>query len=346
VQESIRIELGRDDDGRRADRVVRKALKSVPLSTIYRLFRQKCVRVGARVISGDERVKAGDIMNLLLPHDLIAERASRRIDQLPVFDEAVLARLPDQPCIVWENDQLLALHKPRGMLTHDGNTSLEAFVRHYLRDRLPPSASFIPGPLHRLDRNTSGIVMFSKSLVGAEAFTSEFSAHHIRKFYIAIVQGGIDAPIILENRLNRDQRQRRTVVSEHGDLGKLRIIPLAVKDETTLALIELFTGLTHQIRAQLSVHGHPLKGDAKYGNYERLNQDGYFLHAHTLVFPKFLDFETPRILSDPLPLDFSRHAQKIMESKSLRNACIDEARASSGVSYLDQCILKIIEDLI
>ncbi len=346
MQEPTTIELGRDDEGRRADRVVRKALKSVSLSTIYRLFRQKRIRIGARAIGADEHLKAGDILNLFLPYNLNTETISSHSEQPPAFDESVLATLPDQPRVVWENEYLAALHKPRGMLTHDGSASLEAFVRNYLHESLPPSASFIPGPLHRLDRNTSGIVMFSKSRAGAEAFSKELTAHHIRKFYIAIAHGEIENGATLEDRLRRDQHQRRTFAAEQGEFGKLRVTPLAGKEGMTLVLIELHTGLTHQIRAQLSAHGHPLKGDAKYGNNERMNPDGYFLHAHTLVLPRFLDAEMPHVLSDPLPSDFKEWALKIVESNIIHDSCFFDKRLARGAANLDECILRIIENMI
>jgi len=346
VNEPTRIALGRDDVGRRADRVVRKVLRSVPLSTIYRLFRQKRVRVGARVIGAEERLKPGDTLNLFLPSDLSVEAVTGLGDPSSGFDETTLAKLPDQPRVVWENEHLVALHKPRGMLTHDGNASLEAFVCGYLRDRVPASASFTPGPLHRLDRNTSGIIMFSKSRTGAESFSSALAAHRIRKFYIAIAQGEIEEGSTLEDKLSRDQLQRRTVAAEQGIAAKLRIAPLAANAGATLALIELFTGLTHQIRAQLSAHGHPLKGDAKYGNHERVNPDGYFLHAHTLALPPFSNFEAPLLLSDPLPSDFKEYALSLLRSSSNSNSCAVEGLASPSSESLDKCILKIIKDMI
>jgi len=88
----------------------------------------------------------------------------------------------EQPWVIWQNEHLMAVHKPRGMLVHDGDTSLDEYVRRMLVSSLPASISFVPGPLHRLDRNTSGIIMFSKSLRGADIFSTALRFHQLQNF--------------------------------------------------------------------------------------------------------------------------------------------------------------------
>ncbi len=347
VQEPTKIPLGKDDEGRRADRVVRKVLKSVPLSTVYRLFRQKRVRIGQRTVEADERIKSGDVLNLFLPESIAIDAAmDSRSERFRSFDTTLLTKLSDQPRVLWENEHLLAVHKPRGMLTHDGPSCLDAFIRNYLTGRVPFSASFNQGPLHRLDRNTSGVIMFSKSRIGAEIFSRELISHRIRKFYIVIAHGRIEDEVVLQNKLGRDQRLRRTIVDERGSTAKLRIIPLAVKEDQTLAIIELYTGLTHQIRSQLSIYGHPLTGDIKYGNNAKLNPDGYFLHAFSLAVLDFASLNMPKVLYDPLPPDFNKYAIEMLKSGFAKDKHLSmKSTVQNSISF-DESILKIIEDML
>jgi len=167
----------------------------------------------------------------------------------------------------------MAVHKPRGMLVHDGDTSLDEYVRRMLVSSLPASISFVPGPLHRLDRNTSGIIMFSKSLRGADIFSTALRFHQLQKFYCAILVGELFQFSTFSDILVRNKKQRRTTIAESGKRALLSVFPLFtahLEDQSedqsyTLALIHLHTGLSHQIRAQLSYHGWPLAADTKYG---------------------------------------------------------------------------------
>jgi 23S rRNA pseudouridine955/2504/2580 synthase len=164
-----------------------------------------------------------------------------------------------------------------------GRGSLAEAVEAAYRGRVEPSLSFTPGPLHRLDRNTSGLLVFGKTLVGAREFSRLLREGRIIKIYWAILEGVLEGEETWEDALVRENRITRIAGEGEGGAGALcRIRPLAVRGGRTLGEIRLDTGRTHQIRAQAAGRGHPLAGDSKYGAREG---GGYFLHARQLEIP-------------------------------------------------------------
>jgi 23S rRNA pseudouridine955/2504/2580 synthase len=207
---------GADDEGRRLDRILRKALPNMPLSGIHRLLRQGEVSVDGVPGKAADRIKAG--ANIRLPNPGRTQRAPGRTPA-----EAV------KTIILWESPDLLILNKPPGLIVH-GPDSLDDLVQAYLADRLPPSLSFKPGPLHRLDKPTSGILAFSKTLAGAQYFSG--SIHQLRKVYIALADGPIESPAVWNEPLLRDKTARKTFIPENPGEGRpaeTLIRPLAVE---------------------------------------------------------------------------------------------------------------------
>jgi 23S rRNA pseudouridine955/2504/2580 synthase len=194
--------------------------------------------------------------------------------------------------IIWEGAGLLALNKPTGVQVHGegrtlGQDSLDEQVRAYLAGKLPASLSFRPGPLHRLDKPTSGILVFSTSLEGARVFSDLLRAHRLKKRYLALVDGSVEEPALWEETLVRDTGRQKTLVAQDEDAGakaaKTRVFPLAAAGNYSLILLEIETGRTHQIRTQAAYHRHPLSGDGKYGGSRMTG--GLLLHALSLEFP-------------------------------------------------------------
>jgi 23S rRNA pseudouridine955/2504/2580 synthase len=260
---------GENDKGRRLDRVLRKALPDCPLPLLHRLLRQGQVLVNGKPARAQYRLDCGDTVNIPSLKD--APRAAAVVKTLP------------PPDILWQGMGLLAVNKPSALAVH-GPGSLETVVRSFLSDKLPPSLSFKSGPLHRLDKPSSGIVVFSTSLEGARLFSSLMRERKVRKTYLAIVEGAVKNGEIWEDELFRDRERKKTFVlnpdSAAGKTAITKIKPLANKDGYSLIIAEIATGRTHQIRAQSASHGHPLAGDVKYGG----GRGGFFLHAWKLEF--------------------------------------------------------------
>jgi len=254
---------GQNDKDRRLDRILRKALPCCPLPLIHRLIRQKQILVNGKPGKAQDRLKCGD--NIFIP-DL--NDVKQKIN--PQFNINKRADHNLKPLsVIWEGCGLLAVNKPAGLSVH-GKNSLDTMVRFFLEDKLPPSLSFKPGPLHRLDKPSSGIVVFSSSLEGGRLFSSLMQEHKVKKTYLAIVEGKAEKKEFWRDDLFRDKEKKKTFIeTKTNNLNNknaiTKITPLAASENHSLIKAEIETGRTHQIRAQAAFHGHPLAGDVKYG---------------------------------------------------------------------------------
>ena len=310
---SISLTAAADDGGRRLDRILRKALPDMPLSAIHRLLRKGGVLVDGKAVSANYRVLTGQIITL--PESLginlknISQRRegardcaefanSARNFASPRLCESKIQTSIITDIILFEGAGLLVLNKPAGLPVH-GRESLEDMVRSYLAPKLSPSLSFRPGPLHRLDRPSTGVIAFSTSLDGARFFSAMMRNRMIKKQYLALVKGAIEKAEIWEDELVRDERRKKTFrgrpgvainhVAKNGGAktALTRVSPLAGNSACTLILAEIETGRTHQIRAQAAGRGHPLLGDRKYGGSDFGGE--FLLHAWRLEFPENID---------------------------------------------------------
>ncbi len=265
---------GPNDDGKRIDRIIRQFIRRQSLSGIYKAFRKGLIRVNEKKASPESKISSGD--SIFIYKSLISFTETPDAPPKTGQDSNAIKQM-----IVYEDENLLALNKKRGELVHGEKGSLEEKVREYLIDKISPSLSFRPGPLHRLDRNTSGLIFFSKSIIGARSFSQELQNNNFEKFYIALLDGEINKKELWKDNLFRDTEKKTTSVSLNGGKNAItHIAPLFVSHGHTLALIKIETGRTHQIRSQASFHKHPLTGDKKYGGNPLKN--GYFLHSFTI----------------------------------------------------------------
>jgi 23S rRNA pseudouridine955/2504/2580 synthase len=313
-----------NDKGRRLDRVLRKALPGLPLSLIHRYLREGRILVDGRPRRGDFRLDEGQAIGI--PEDAKGEEPAE------IGARHLLGRLD----VIWENKDLLALNKEAGMEVHGrhcrGAESLDTLVQVYLSGAVSPSLSFKPGPLHRLDKPTSGIVVFSVSLEGAQGFSRLLREGRIHKQYLAIVEGHIAGPGLWEDLLARDREIRKTFTAKEGKPARTRYSPLArgtyQGQGFTLLSLEPETGRTHQIRVQAASHGHPLAGDTKYGGKPlpamprpRGGKDvpSFLLHAWKLEIATD-DAEgsnpLPPALEAPLPDYFAGYVKEIFGGRS------------------------------
>jgi 23S rRNA pseudouridine955/2504/2580 synthase len=308
---------GENDKGRRLDRVLRKALPDYPLPLLHRLLRQGRVLADGKPAKAQDRLDCG--VTVRIPPLKNTQKPAP-----PVSFKKKIA----SPEVIWQGSGLLAVNKPPGIAVHgpvvhdrtvhrtDGKASpysLDEMVRSFLAGKLPPSLSFKPGPLHRLDKPSSGIVVFSTNIEGAQLFSSLMRGRKVKKTYLAIVEGSIQNEEIWQDELVRDREKKKTFVSQPAatkvatakpaceKTAITKVKPLANKGNYTLVTAEIATGRTHQIRAQSAFHGHPLAGDKKYGGR---GKDGLFLHAWKLEFLEYL-------IEAPPPQAFREKAKEL-----------------------------------
>ena len=321
-----------DDDGRRLDRILRKALRNLPLSAIHRFLRQGAVLVDGKKADADYRVKSGQIIiitgidnNDLLQNsthiDTELQKTQSKIikSNLSFLSPMPLCEKKLTDIIIFEGAGLLILNKPEGVSVH-GRDSLENHVLSYLGPKLPPSLSFRPGPLHRLDKPSSGIITYSTNLEGARFFSALLRERKITKQYLVILEGVLKNDEVWQDELSRDHEKKKTFTSDEKrkfvrsigqsaqtKIALTKVTPLASNSVCTLILAEIETGRTHQIRAQAAAHGHPLLGDRKYGgkplgDIKKIDNYGFLLHAWRMEFPETTVL--PQLIEAPLPERF------------------------------------------
>jgi len=289
------LKTGPDDAGRRLDRVLRKALPDYSLSLIHRLLRQGKARLNGKPASPADRVPPEAVIQIVLPEEPLEKPLT----------EVRMAQDSSLPEILWRGAGIIVFNKPPGLATH-GEDSLDALVRAWLGGKLPPSLSFKPGPLHRLDKPTSGAIAFSETIEGARLFSRLLREHKAAKTYLAIVEGHLAGEAVWQDELIRDSYAGKTFAanraggSEGAKNALTAVKALASGGSHTLIEARIVTGRTHQIRAQAAAHGHPLAGDRKYGGH---GSNGFFLHAWKLDLGGHIA-GFPQPLIAPLPAPF------------------------------------------
>ena len=246
--------------GQRIDNYLLTALKGVPKSHIYRLLRKGQVRVNKGRIKPLYRLQAGDMVRI----------PPLRMASGPVPPNLSVEgkwRVPLEAAYLYEDEDLLVLNKPAGMAVH-GGSGLSYGLIELLRQLRPD----LPGIdlVHRLDRETSGCLLLSKSRQNLLALQQQFLAGTVNKRYLALLQGRwqrgrqlVDQPL----RKNRLQSGERMVhVDEAGKSAATVFNPRRIFHDASLLDVELLTGRTHQIRVHAAWLGHPVAGDAKYGD--------------------------------------------------------------------------------
>lgn len=275
------------DNGIRLDKFLFRVMPAAPSGVVYKSLRKKRVKVnGKRVTDGSAVLKTGDVLELYI-NDEFFER-SRHDGWMNSKVDAEFA---------YEDENIAVLYKPGGLPSQDieqsPGYSLESGFRKTLfkRGGFDAQAAYIPSLCHRIDRNTSGLVIAAKNLSAHRIVTEKIKSKEIRKFYLCRVEGLLKpeqsevSGYIL--RAGRDKVRFSKSEQSGGKAASLRYRVLEFSRGSSLAEVELLTGRTHQIRAVMSALGHPICGDIKYGAKTRSN-DYQDLKAYRLIF----DFNT------------------------------------------------------
>jgi len=281
--------ITKDDSGRRIDRVTRRFLPGVPLSGIYRLLRKGLIRIDNKKIPPDYVVIEGNTLEIA---SVLDENLQKKdVSGTNTDFHAVFNTIPVQ--IILETRDLLFINKPAGIAVH-GEQGLDSLIPSSVSAN--NSLSFRTGPLHRLDFNTTGLITFSRSLSGAQWFSSCVSSHRLKKYYLGIVRGNLGSDCEWHD------------LAEGGKEMITFAVPLAhsVKagEQFTLVRYRIVTGRKHQIRIQTSGHGFPLAGDETHKGGRPLSGNSYFLHAWQIYFPEDRPSDIPEKIIAPLGESF------------------------------------------
>lgn len=296
------VEIDENHDGQRLDNFLITHLKGVPKAHIYRIIRKGEVRVNKGRVKQTTRLKQGD--SLRVPPIRLSERT---LDGLDGQKYSFLGK-----SILFEDDALLVINKPCGMAVHAGSgvtVGVIEALRAYRSD-----LKYIE-LVHRLDRETSGVLVLAKKASALKILHNDFKTNSLKnprldKRYLTLVKGPWrDETRRITKALNTDARrhgERYVVVDPNGRYASSIVTPKAVSDIASLVEVKLLTGRTHQVRVHVLSENHPVAGDQKYGDQEfnkMMKSQGLsrlFLHAAKLTFFHPLT-EQSTTIEAPLP---------------------------------------------
>ena len=283
--------INNSENGLTLEKYVFKVLKTAPMSFVYKLFRKKDIKVNGHHQEKKYRLVTDDKVAIYI--------TDQQFDEFQK-DKELNPNTKIKDWIIYEDNNVLFINKPRGLLVQKSNPndeSLDQLVVEYLMatKQYDPNKEkgFIPGPAHRLDRNTSGLVAFGKNHDALNLLFELFKNHDlINKHYLALVVGQvekekdtIDAPLL------KNEEKNLVSVSKNGKTAKTVYKLIKKYDHYSLLDVTLLTGRTHQIRVHMAYINHPIVGDSKYGNFEanktfeqQFGFSSQFLHAYKMGF--------------------------------------------------------------
>jgi len=287
------ITVDEESAGQRLDNFLIRILKGVPKSHIYRIIRSGEVRRNKGRVSADDRIALGDVLRI--PPIRLSERAEEK-----AAHPAPAREFP----VVFEDEAFLAIDKPAGVAVHGGSGVSFGVIEQMRQAR--PQARLLE-LVHRLDRETSGLLLIAKKKSALKALQDQFRERETGKTYLALVKGVWPARLkVLDQPLHKyllPDGERRVRVTTQEDPDGMRSVTLvkvaqrvpappglesAAPEGFSLLEVTIKTGRTHQIRVHLSSAGHPIAGDDKYGDFElnrqlaRIGLKRMFLHAWRL----------------------------------------------------------------
>ena len=289
--------------GQRIDKFITDSRPDLTRSFVQKIIENENVQVNEKNVKSNYKVKIGDCVHVLLEEP---KKLSTEAENIPLD-------------IVYEDDSLLVINKPKGMVVHPGAGHFEGTLVNALMYHCKDSLSGIggvmrPGIVHRIDKDTSGLLLVAKTNEAHLGLSLQLKDHEIVRTYNAVVcgrikedEGTVDQPIgrhpTLRKQMCVTQKNSRRAVTHFRVLERF--------SEYTLVECVLETGRTHQIRVHMAYLGHPILGDSVYGfKKQKINAQGQTLHAKSIRFFHPIKKET-MLFETPLPEYFEEILRKI-----------------------------------
>ncbi len=270
------IVLQAERGGVRVDKYVAEAVPDLSRAAAQHLIDEGRIRVNGAVVKASYRLEPGDTIAVEIPPPV----------EVSLAPEAIPLD------IVYEDPDILVVNKPAGMVVHPGfghagGTLVNAVLAH-CPDLAGVGGELRPGIVHRLDKDTSGLIVVAKGDAALRDLQAQFQGREVQKAYLALVEGHVSpATGLIDAPIGRDPRARKkmAVVPRGGREAQTEYRALEFYDAHTLVEAHPLTGRTHQIRIHMAFIGHPIVGDPVYGfRKQRAQAPRLFLHAARLGF--------------------------------------------------------------
>lgn len=281
---------GTNDVGLRIDKFMQKVCMQLPSSLLYKYIRLKRIKINGKRVQSDTRIALDDCIEMYINDEFFEQNDA----------EQAFLKAHGNIEILYEDDNILLIHKKQGMLVHEGEVekqnTLIAHIQRYLFDKgqYRPDAenTFVPALCNRLDRNTGGIVIAAKNAPSLRVLNQKIKDREIEKKYLCIVKGQLKQKAgEFKGYILKDSSKKQVSVLSKPQPGALSAVTryrvLKEMPHASLVEVDLITGRTHQIRAHFASAGHPLAGDGKYGDYQFNREMGMSyqaLYAYKVAF--------------------------------------------------------------
>jgi len=316
--ESYSFQVSEDSGGIRLDVFVTRALPQISRTQVQRLIDEGSILVGGKPVKANYRLSAGEII----------------FCQVPPAKPLCVAAEQIELNIVYEDCDLLVVNKPQGMVVHPANGNLTGTLvnalLHHCSDLSGINGVLRPGIVHRIDKDTSGLLVITKNDLAHQNLAQQIKEHTVKRVYLALVHGVIEEPGgLIEAPIGRDlrDRQKMAVVFKNSKVAVTEYQVLERLGEYTLVECRLKTGRTHQIRVHMAYLKHPVVGDSKYGPKKvHLGFEGQALHAKTLGFSHPRTAVWLEFSAEP-PLQFLKVLKKLGSLYEMDKKCVEGVEA-------------------
>lgn len=288
-------------------RFVKTILPQFKNNDIFKLIRKKSIKVNNSKTIQEYILKEGDEVKFFLDEKYFNQAKKYK------YYSTKFHSVKEDFTVIFEDKNVVVVNKPVGVLIHPDKSeyknTLTEMIKKYLYNKgeYDTKDSFAPSSCNRLDRNTSGLIIFAKNHKTLQYITKQFRERKVTKEYYAIVYGKVEKNVLLFSKLETDSNivtsskiqasfiipDKKIFIKNHSDYSVTAIYPVKINADYSIVKVDLWTGKKHQIRIHLSKYKHPLLGDYKYFTYnsmkftENNNIKHYYLHCYCINVPEY-----------------------------------------------------------